>query len=310
MNMRVTAQTQMNNAVINLRKQQADAVKYQDQISTGTRVKAASDKPADFVAIQQARAFGRRTGTYSETLSDATSDLNGGVEVLTESNRLLSKGQQLAAQAANGPSSDAEYEAYATEVESLLKQMIDLGNRQNGSKYLFGGTAEDTPPFQIATTGPTGQPTSIAYNGAPERAGGRIGQTQTVETKYVGAEVFLASGANAFESLIKLRDNLSDNTLAPATKSRALNDRIADLSASSSRISEVIGEQSASLAGMEAVQSRLTDLRLTADSRAGELEGTDYAEAVVKLKEQESAFQATLSVTSRLLQSSLLDFIR
>jgi flagellar hook-associated protein 3 FlgL len=40
------------------------------------------------------------------------------------------------------------------------------------------------------------------------------------------------------------------------------------------------------------------------------LEGTDYAEAVLKLKQQETAFQATLGVTAKLLSPSLLDFIR
>lgn len=310
MNMRVTSQTQVNNAIANLRKQAAEGARYQDQIASGLRVKAASDSPADFVTISQARAFSRRSSTYSETLNDSTSDLNAGVSALTESNQILAKAKQLAAQAANGPSGDSEYEAFATEVDSLLRQMTDVANRQNDGHFIFGGTADNTPPFRVATTGPLGEPTSIAYDGAQERASGRIGQSQTVETKYAGDDVFLAAGASAFDALIQLRDNLRDTSLPSATKSRALNDRMTDIEAASSKISSAVGEQSASLAGMEAIQSRLGDLKFNADVRAGELEGTDYSEAVLKLKEQESTFQATLSVTAKLFQSSLLDFIR
>jgi flagellar hook-associated protein 3 FlgL len=310
MNMRVTGQTQVNNAIVNLRKQAADAARYQDQITTGVRVKAASDNPGDFVTITQARAFSRRSSTYTETLNDSSSDLNAGVAALGETGRILAKATQLAQQGANGPQSEAEYEAYATEVDSLLSQMIDVANRRNDGHYLFGGTADDAPPFRVDTTNPAGQPATVVYNGALEKASGRIGQTQTVDTKYVGQDVFLATNASAFESLIQLRDDLRDTTLSGGQKSQLLSSRMADLEAARTQIGEVMGQQSASLAEMDAIQSRLSDLKLNADVRAGDLESTDYATAVVKLKEQETAFEATLGVTSRLLQSSLLDFIR
>jgi flagellar hook-associated protein 3 FlgL len=310
MNIRVTGQTQVNHAIGNLRRQASEAARFQDQISTGLKVRAASDNPAAFVTLSYAKAFSRRASTYQETLNDATSDLNAGVATLIDANNILSKARTLAQEGANSATGPVEYEALATEVDSLIDQMIDTANRQNDGRYLFSGTAEHTPPFSVTSIGADGKPTAVGYGGSAERAGGKIGPSQLVDTRYAGGEVFQSTGADAFAVLLALRDDLRNTTLPSGSKAKALSDRITDLDAAMAHIGQTVGEQSAALAGMEAVQSRLADMKLNADIRAGELESTDYAEAVVKMKEQEATFQATLGVTSRLLTPSLLDFLR
>jgi flagellin-like hook-associated protein FlgL len=51
------------------------------------------------------------------------------------------------------------------------------------------------------------------------------------------------------------------------------------------------------------------DAKLDFNARAGDLEGTDYAEAVVKMQEAQTALQAIYAVTARLADPGLLDFI-
>lgn len=310
MNVRVTNQTQVNHAIADLRQRAAGAVKYQDQLSSGLKVTAASDDPAAFVAISQARGFSRLAEAYQRTVADATSDLNAGVSVLQETGGLLTRAKTLAQQGADSSLGSDEYEALATEVDSLIDQAIDTANIQNDGRYLFGGTADQTPPFRVATRDPAGRPATIAYDGAAERGTGRVGSYQSVATRYAGSAVFQAAGADTFASLIALRDDLRNTTLSSAQKATAVSARIGDLEAARTKVGEAMGEQSAALSGLEAVGSRLSDLKLNADSRQGDLESTDYAEAAVRMKEEETAFQATLGVTSRLLQSSLLDFLK
>lgn len=309
MNVRVTGQTQTANALFYLRQQAGEAARWQDQLSSGLKVKAASDNPAAFAAVAQSLAISRRTGTYQQTITDATADLNAGVSSLVDAGKVLGKAKELATQGANSGNDTSENEAYATEVDSLLNEMLDIANRQSDGKYLFGGTADGAKPFRVSAFTPGGVPATVAYDGAGERASGRIGPSQTVDTKYVGSQVFQASGADVFNELIGLRDDLRNSTLSPGAKAKAISARIGTLDAAQKQLGNATGEQSAALAGMEALQSRLIDLKLNADTRVTNLSGTDYAEAVVKLKEQETAYQATLGVTSRLLQPSLMDFI-
>jgi flagellar hook-associated protein 3 FlgL len=310
MNIRVTGQTQTNNAIANLRRQQADVAKFQDLISTGVKVKAASDAPAAFATIATARGASKRAGTYQETLNDSTSDLNAGVSALQDTSAVLARAGQLAIDGASGTIDATGFEALATEVDSLLTRTLASANRQQDDRYLFGGTATDAPPFRVDTLTADGKPATIAYDGAGERARALVSRSQTVDTRYVGRDVFQAAGEDVFGALIGLRDDLRNTTLNDSQKTEALSARLADLQTARTRVGEVMAEQSGNLAGMEAVQSRLQDLKLNADVRAGDLEATDYAEAVVNMKQQESAFESTLGVAARMLQTSLLDFLR
>ena len=310
MNIRVTGQTQTANAVANLRRQAADAAKFQEQISSGVKVKAGSDNPTAFAAISTARATSKRASTYSETINDATTDLNAGVSALQEADSALTRASQLAIEGAGGTLDPTGYEALAQEADTLLENLLNSANRQQDGKYLFGGTADDAPPFRVDTLAPDGNPATIAYDGAAERSRALVSKSQTVETKYVGSNVFQTAGKDVFAAVIGLRDDLRNPTLTDRDRAAALTARLGDLKTAQNRIGDITGEQSASLAGVEAITTRLQDLKLNADIRIGDLGSTDYADAVVRLKEQETAFQATLGVSGRLLQQSLLDFIR
>lgn len=310
MNIRTTTQTQTNNAIANLRRQASDVAKFQEMISTGVKLTKASDGPAAFAALSTARGMSKRSGTYQTTLNDSTSDLNAGVSVLQETEQVLTRASQIATEGASGPTESGGYEAMATEVDTLIDRMMTAANTQQDGKYLFGGTAADTPPFAVGTLTPDGKPATIAYNGANERARALVSKSQTVDTRYVGSDVFQKSGKDVFAALIGLRDDLRNPALTESARNQAVSARLADIQNARSRVGEVMGEQSATLAGMEAIQNRLGDLKLNADSRAGDLEGTDYAEAVLKLQEGQTAFQATLGVSAKLTQPSLLDFIR
>lgn len=310
MNIRVTNQTQVSNAIANLRRQQADVAKFQDLISTGVKLKAASDAPAAFASASTARSASKRAGTYQDTLTDATTDLNAGVSALQETNVILTKAAELAITGASGALNPAGYEALANEVDSLIDRTLQTANQQQDGRYLFSGTATETPPFRVATLTPDGKPAAIAYDGASERARALVSRSQTVDNRYVGREVFQASGQDVFAALTGLRDDLRNPALTDTQKTAAVSARLGDIQNAREQVNRVTGEQAATLAGMEAIQTRLQDLKLNADTRAGDLEATDYAEAVVGLKQQETAFQATIGVTGRLLQQSLLDFLR
>src|SRR5581483_616654 len=95
-----------------------------------------------------------------------------------------------------------DYEALAEEVDSLIGRALNAANSQQDGKYLFSGTAIDTPPFTVATTTANGQPATIAYDGSPDRSRVLIGPGQTVEARYSGSAVFQQAGTDVFQALI------------------------------------------------------------------------------------------------------------
>lgn len=312
MNIRVTGQTQTSNAITNMRQRAAELAKYQDQVSSGLRVTAPSDDPNAFTALSQAKVASARLGTYSQNVSDSTSVLNSSVSTLQDVNDALVRAKQIAIEGADAAasSSPSSVEALATEMDGIIDRVLKASNSQPDGQSIFGGTATSTQPFQVTATDAQGRPTAIAYQGAAERTRALTGPNQTVDTRFTGAEVFQQPGADTFQALIALRDTLRNPALTGSARSAAFQQRLGELDTARSAIGDVVGEQAATLATLDALQSLTSDIKLTADTRIGELSGTDYAEAVVKMQEQETALQAIYATTSKLLQPGLLDFIR
>lgn len=312
MNIRVTGQTQTSNAIANMRQRAAELAKFQDQVSSGLRIKGPSDDPTAFTALSQAKAASARLGAYAQNVSDSTAVLNSGVSTLQDVTGALVRAKQIAIEGADATAGTDpnSIEALAREVDGIIDRVLKASNSQPDGKSVFGGTSTAAQPFRVATTDAQGRPATIAYDGASERTRALTGPNQTVDTRFTGAEVFQQPGADVFQSLIALRDTLRDTTLDATARSAAFQQRLGDLDAARNAIGDITGEQAATLATLDSLQSLTSDVKLTADVRIGELAGTDFAEAVVKMQEQETALQAIYATTAKLLEPGLLDFIR
>jgi flagellar hook-associated protein 3 FlgL len=308
MEFRTTTGTRTNTAIAHLQSQAAGTAKWQTQILTAKRLNKPSDGASDFVSLVDLKSRELRLGTSLGTIADAANSLNEGVNHLTEAHSVLTRAHDLASDAANTHTDATSYEAIASEIDSLLGRFVDLANAKVGDRYLFGGTATTTPPYEITATDANGKPTAITYRGSDERSKGVVGQGQTVDTIYAGNQTF-QPGPDAFQVLMTLRDNLRDPSLSQAQRSDLLNQRMAELETTRTTVINTVGEQASSLESLQALQTRVQDVRINVQARAGELEGADFAEATVKFQEQQNAFQATLAVTSKIFAVSMVDYM-
>lgn len=309
MNIRVTGQSQTASTIANIQRQTAGQAKYQNQVASGLRVERPSDDPTAFPALARAKADGLRLAAFGQTMTDATTTLNEGVSALGEVSAVLTQAKQIAIEGADATTDQNGAEALARQVDSLLQRALTAANAQSNGRSLFGGTATTTAPFQTVTD-PTGLVTGVTYTGADERGRALIGPNQTVDTQFVGSEVFQQPGGDLFQTLIGLRDDLRNTALTGSARSAAINARLGQVDATRTAIGDATAEQGSNLVTLEALSARASDLKLTADIKVGDLGSTDYAEAVVRMQEQKTSLEATLSVAAKLLQPSLLDFIR
>ncbi|QEL13797.1 flagellin N-terminal helical domain-containing protein [Limnoglobus roseus] len=306
MNLRVTGQAQTAATLVQIRRQAASQAKYQDQISTGDRVKVASDDPAAYASLSQSKAASGAFANSLQVVSTATSGLDASVSALLDGNQVLTRAKQLAITGADASTDSSNFEGLATELDSLIDRFTQAANTQFDGDYLFGGDNTKSQPFRATGTNGQGRPTAVTYDGSATPAQTVIGGNQTVETRAVGSNTF----SGAFDTLIQLRDTFRDKTLTDAQKATAINQSIAKIDTASSALNNTISVQSSTLSGLDAVQNRLQDLKLAADTRVGDLGATDYADAVLHLKEQESAYQSTLSLAANFVPPSLFDFIK
>lgn len=312
MYMRVTAQMQANDAIATMQQQNSTLSVYENQVSTGIQLQVPSDNPLGYTTVAQDQTANLQYAAYNQNMSSANTTLSASANALQNVNSILTQAQTLATEGADPTTGPTEYQAIASQVTGLINELMDNANASQGGTYLFGGTATTAPPFSVSATDASGNPTAVTYNGSSDPGQVLIGPNQTVNTEYAGNQVFQQSGADVFQALITLQQNLTNPTLTQSqnSMSQALNQSLSQLSSASTAIQNVEAEQASSQDTLTSLQTQIQNLQLANTTQIGNISDTDYASAIVQMQQQQTVLQASEEVSSKLLQQSLLNFLQ
>jgi flagellar hook-associated protein 3 FlgL len=311
--MRVTANTFPNSLLQQLSSLSQRQNKLQSQAATGQRVQLPEDDPISMRRVLDMQAEGKMVEQYQRNISRhqelATDSFNSMKALRNISDRV----RELSI-AADGLKSQDELNLYAKELTELIKQAAQTLNAKNRGDYLFAGTLSDRPPFVLATDA-DGNVTSVTYQGNVDLAESEISSGMTLSAQTVGENSSGAGprglikddrvGADFFNHLISLQNNLlSGNVAAIETTDRA------NLAADEDNILFHLGTSGA-------IQSRLEVTKAVASQRTDTLEAlvsnevdADLAQTLVRLSQTQTAYQAALQSAGKILNSSLLDYLR
>lgn len=134
-----------------LRFDQSNLFRLQNQIATGRRLERPSD---DAAAAQRGFDLQRLLEQKSQAEINVNTNLSflaASDAALSGTSNLLSRAKGLA-QAAVG-ASPQERAAAAIEIRQILEQLLDTGNQQFRDRYLFGGTRTEAAPFSVLDDG-------------------------------------------------------------------------------------------------------------------------------------------------------------
>jgi flagellar hook-associated protein 3 FlgL len=303
MELRITPQIIAANAIANAQKQSDQLGILQQEASTGLRILQPSDDPTAALQVLSDQAQNNRLSIYHQNIADAQAKLNSSVSTLNQVSNLLSQAKALALQGSNSTNTPDAYQAMAAQVDSILKEVIQLANTQQNGQYLYGGTASQAQPF---TTDAQGQ---VVYNGSAQSMSEPIGQGQQVQTLYAGSQIFQAP--DVFQVLSSLRDALANvNNLPPNAQIAAIQQTLTELDNANTSILDVVGQQSASLQNLQSIDQQIQDVQLQTTQQIGNLQNADLSQVVIGLQEQQNLLQATLYSAAQVMNTSLLNFIK
>jgi flagellar hook-associated protein 3 FlgL len=221
---------------------------------------------------------------------------------------LVSQVNEIATEASNGTNSSTQLSDYATQVQDLIQEAVQLGNTQDADgNYIFSGTASKTKPFVVTTT--NGNITAVAYKGGTEVAESDIGPNTTVSAQVLGSGADglftnTSTGADLFNHMLALQADLtSGNTSAIAsTDAPALN---TDEDNVVSQISANGVMQSALTAAGNIASAQSTNLTTQISGATN----ADMATTLTELEQTQTAYEAALESGTKVLQLSLVDFL-
>ena len=111
-------------------------------------------------------------------------------------------------------------------------------------------------------------------------------------------------GHSMFDAIIKLRDSLLKNNV------NGVNQGIGEMDSVISNLTHWLGQVGGKQNKAEMLIKRHTQDKLYTQEIYSKIQGVDMAEAIMNLRNVEQAHQAALQVGSRIMRTSLLDFLR
>jgi flagellar hook-associated protein 3 FlgL len=298
--MRIASNTVTDTILNQLQQGSVNQSNLQTQISTGLRISQPSDDPAAYGRVLNYQTSQREVAQYAKNASTALAVSQASYAGLQSLNSVSDRAGELAVLGASTLGATS-MQSYAVEVNQLIEQAVQLGNTQYNNNYLYAGTAVDTPPFD-ATRDADGQITAVAYVGNTSQASIPLAAGSSVAPGAAGAT---NTGIGDFITrLIALRDALNSGDTS------AVNATQAGLTDSGNLIISAVAETGGIQTRIEAAQSDLQSRATTLDTLISNEDSTDITTAVVKLSQAQTAYQAALASASKIMNTSLLDYIQ
>ncbi|MFC5588759.1 flagellar hook-associated protein FlgL [Sporosarcina soli] len=293
--MRVTQSMLSNNMLRNLSTSYNKMGKLQDQLNTGKKVNRPSDDPVVVMKGMGYRMQVDKVATFQKNLGEVNNWLDSSDDALDGVGQVLHRAKELVTNAANtGAMTPEDREKIKIELDQLREQIKNLANTKVGDKYIFSGTKTDTPVY-----GENGFPTDQATLDAFDK---------TIEIEvFDGVSLNVNSNAAAMfkdiDDLFEELENIGDDGAGFSDALSKIDEQMdavltarADIGARSNRA--------------ELMHNRLEMQEGAAKKQQSENEDIDYEKVITEMITQESLHRAALSVGARIIQPSLVDFLR
>lgn len=313
--MRITQSMLIRTALNDVTQQRLRLAKTQEQASSGLAINRLSDDPAGAAAALLLRAGIDATAQYESNATQALNRVASIEGALASTIDLLIQAREAATEGANGTGSDQTRDILALEIERIHEALLGEANASSGGAFVFGGYATDNPPF--VASGPfaeTPPSPTVTYVGDANEALTPIDDQASAATTQNGARIFQgdadgdgsadAGAVDIFAVLGDLRDALRANDQAAVAAA------LPEISKAIDQISLARAKVGMTETKIADLQTRLASRKTDLQSRLSETQDADVAAVFSDLVNQETALRLTLDTTSRMIQPSLLDFLR
>ncbi|NMO50204.1 flagellar hook protein [Actinoplanes sp. TBRC 11911] len=294
---RTTAASVQNRTLADLQRGMQRGQKIQQQISSGKAISRPSDSPTGTVTSLQLRGEVRATQQYSRNADDGMGWLGVIQDNLQDASTSVIRARDLTVQALNSTAGTPEArEAFAYEIDNIKASLIDQANAKYLNRPVFGGT----------TAG------GIAYDKTGEYVGDGNGTTRSigpnarVRIETTGPEAFGATGSDTqlFTVLTNLSKAIRDND------SSALDSGLGKLDTAHDLLKTTLSDVGARYNRVTQMKQSAEDHLLSVSSQLSDIEDVDLPKAIMELQIQQTSYQAALAATAKVIQPSLIDFLR
>lgn len=301
--MRITQNMLTTNLIRNLDTAQGRMDLYQQQMSSGYRVQKPSDDPIGTESILRIKSTLSKTEQWNKNASEGLSYMQTTDSTLDSMTSMLQRVRELVLQGSSDTLALEDQKAIAMEVQELRDQFRMAANVKVGTKYIFAGTKTSTEPMDVA----------YAWNGNNTLVTFEMGNHLEVPISADGVRLFQSPATthpdgtptlDIMSTLTNIVDalNTSDNATLQGT--------LLDIDGNMDNIISVRAELGARVNRVNTITSQLENMTTNLAMDLSNIRDTDMVKTIIQFQSQQNIFNAALSVGSKIIQPSLVDFMR
>ena len=274
----------------------------QREITSGRRINMASDDPDQVSNMLQIRSELARTNQTLDNLGRVKTEVDAAEQSLEASVSVLERARVLGFQGVNGTQTAEQRQAIATEVGTLMEQMVGLSRTTVEGRFLFSGDSDTVAAFTLDLQ--QDDPVSD-YQGGPVTREVLHPSGSRFQVAKDGEEIFdnADPSKNVFQAMNNLRLALRDNDepgIEAAlqqieTAESHLNTQLAFYGAAQNQVAEATDF------------SHKQVLRLK--TRLSEVQDADMTESIVNFNQAQYQQEVALTTKAKIPKRSLFDYL-
>jgi flagellar hook-associated protein 3 FlgL len=261
----------------------------QEQLSSGRLVSRPSDNPAAAANSMLLRSQQRLQEQYLTNIDDADGRLNTAGASLQDLVSSINRVKNLVVNINDSGLGSPSRSAIAAEIAEVRNSVIDSYNTTWHNRPVFGGTVQGSKAID----------SNGDYIGNEKQLVARIDRDVTIRTDVSGT----AAAADELPALLqKMVTDIGGG--GPITDDQDKLDSILN------QILTTLGDVGARATQVDTTKTRVTAGQLDVRGRIAQNEDVDLPKAILELQASQVAYQASLGAAGKVLQTSLLDYLR
>ena len=347
--MRVTNSMISQNVLRNMGKNMEKLDEAYTRMSSGKNIQAPSDDPVCAVNILKNKTNVSQIEQYQSNADAALSWMNITEQSMSDLEDVVQRTRELIVKASNETLSEEDRNMIKEEIMQLEKSAIEIGNQTYAGRHIFAGYDTDEPPFEIGendavtykggylcASGPFpggssdeeciklyGERVDSLYDDSgSEDIMYNMSLSSEVKVNVEGADVFGSGVYGLFQTFKKLEMALDGETsiktvtadestseLTVVEEELVISKLLSDVDEDIERISVARADLGSRINYVELSQQKLANEYNIYKELLSKNEDADMAKASIDYSTAQYTYEASLSVGSKVIQPSLLDFI-
>lgn len=331
--MRVTNQMMSKSFLKDLNRNQNYMKRINDQLTSGKEIRRPSDNPFKVARSMQLNSDINANTQYNENIKDTINWLDTTDTALEQLGNSLGRFRELMVSAGNAAYGSDEKRAIKDEMNEKVNEIAQILNTNFDGKYIFGGSKGSTKPIgtdkniitgnnSLHLSGNNGEVLNIdnldedvqnQINMINKKLAVEVSQGVTMDYNVSATDILLFKDKNGVSiNVMDLLKDITNNVVSenPLDGVKITSENLKVMDETVSNLLRIRAEVGAKQNRMESAGSQNEDQNFNLTDILSQTEDIDLAQKNIEAAVAQNVYMASLQVSAKIIQPSLLDFLR